>query len=250
MATYTPEQLKSALQRIQENKQSNDPTIAPLYQTVAPKQLSYTPPVDSTKTLDAASDAALRTYQSYVNVTEQQQANREQKEALARAQAAYNSAQNSFVKRGSQRNVSIGGADVPAMGSIGGKYATAKGVGVGRNLATMAFHGMRYTVNRSVAANFQGFLKALWARGYRPSSIGGYNNRNIAGSSRKSLHAYGLAIDIDPGRNPIYYNSKGGRHGLPPNVGALAAKYGLAWGGNWRNTKDYMHFSVPYGGTM
>lgn len=121
--------------------------------------------------------------------------------------------------------------------------------GVGQYLTTVSAGGHSFTVNRYVAPRFVGFVNALVAQGYKPLSIGGYANRNQAnGSGLKSLHAYGLAIDIDPARNPYIRNPVGGRHALPRNVGALAAKYGLSWGGNWRNTKDYMHFSVPYGG--
>lgn len=243
---YHPDQLKSALERIRLQKEQNDPTVAPLYQTTAPKQLTYQAPENSVQILDRANEKALDTYKAYTSVTEQMQANKQAQEALARAQAAYNEAQGNFVKRGSQKSYSGGGGSI----NVPGGYASASGVGVGQNLRTMNFRGLRYTVNASVAPKFQGFLKALWNTGYRPKSIGGYNNRNIAGTNTKSLHSYGMAIDIDPSRNPIYYNGTGGRHGLPANVGALAAKYGLSWGGNWKRTKDYMHFSVPYGGRM
>lgn len=122
-------------------------------------------------------------------------------------------------------------------------------VGVGDYLTTVNVHGLSFTVNKYAAPRFVGFINALWKAGYHPVSVGGYANRNQAnGSGLKSLHAYGLAIDIDPGKNPYYQNPQGGKYALPPNVGALAAKYGLNWGGSWNKTKDYMHFSIPYGG--
>jgi hypothetical protein len=31
---------------------------------------------------------------------------------------------------------------------------------------------------------------------------------------------------------------------MPANIGAMAAKYGLGWGGNWNSSKDTMHFSM------
>lgn len=111
------------------------------------------------------------------------------------------------------------------------------------------WRGRSFTVNAKVAPIFVALLDDLWKAGYRPKVIGGYSNRNIAGTGTQSLHALGYAIDIDPDRNPIYYNSPNHKpHDLPPNVKALAAKYGLKWGGNWKNTKDYMHFSMGYGG--
>lgn len=120
--------------------------------------------------------------------------------------------------------------------------------GVGSNLGHYKWRGFNLTLNKNAAGAFVGFLSALYKRGYRPSSIGSYANRNIAGTNSKSLHAYGLAIDIDPGRNPVTWNGHN-ITALPPGVGALAAKYGLTWGGNWNGSKrDTMHFSVPYGG--
>jgi hypothetical protein len=39
---------------------------------------------------------------------------------------------------------------------------------------------------------------------------------------------------------------------MPPDVGAMAAKFGLGWGGNWKSRKDAMHFSAAQseGGTL
>lgn len=115
-------------------------------------------------------------------------------------------------------------------------------------MKSLKFNGMTYQVNASVAGRFQGFLKALAKQGYVPKSIGGYSNRNIAGTNTKSLHSYGLAIDIDPGSNPVTYGKI--QTTLPKNVGKLASQYGITWGGDWKgNKKDTMHFSVPYFGT-
>jgi hypothetical protein len=147
-----------------------------------------------------------------------------------------------------------GGSPSPGGGSVnvGGSWHDPNGVsgiGVGKNLVTTNWRGFSLTLNSTAMNNFVGFLNALWKTGYRPKDIGSYANRNIAGTSTKSLHAYGLAIDIDPSRNPVTYNGHVVTI-LPAGVAALAAKYGLAWGGNWNGSKtDSMHFSVPYGGT-
>lgn len=114
-------------------------------------------------------------------------------------------------------------------------------------LVTMNYRGHNVTVNRQVKDIFVAFLDDLYKTGYRPVSIGGYSNRNIAGTNTKSLHSYGFAIDIDPQKNPVQHGGSN-RNALPPGIGALAAKYGLSWGGNWNSYKDPMHFSVPYGG--
>ena len=115
-------------------------------------------------------------------------------------------------------------------------------------ITTVNWRGHSFGVNRQVAPIFVALLDDLWKAGYRTKSIGGHADRNIAGTNTPSLHSYGFAIDIDPNLNPVQYGSN--RHALPSNVGALAAKYGLSWGGDWQGSKkDPMHFSVAYGGT-
>ena len=106
--------------------------------------------------------------------------------------------------------------------------------------------GIEYTVAAQYASNFKGFVDELEKSGYKIKSIGGYANRNIAGTNKKSYHSLGAAIDINPSANP---HLKDGRlqTDMPPNVGAIAAKYGLGWGGNWRSSKDAMHFSMGAG---
>lgn len=143
-----------------------------------------------------------------------------------------------------QSNVYVSG------GGGGGNAPVPKGgpLDINAGLGHYKFRNFNLTLNRSVANRFIGFLGALWAQGYRPKSIGSFSDRNIAGTNVKSLHAYGLAIDIDPSKNPVTWNGQI-ITALPPGVGALAARYGLVWGGNWHGSKrDTMHFSVPYGG--
>lgn len=99
----------------------------------------------------------------------------------------------------------------------------------------------RVTTAKGTKKQFKPFLKALAATGYDIDSIGGYNYRNVAGTSRLSEHAYGRAIDLNPGANPM-----GSRlvTDMPSNVGELAELYNLVWGGNWKSKKDAMHFST------
>jgi D-alanyl-D-alanine carboxypeptidase len=86
-----------------------------------------------------------------------------------------------------------------------------------------------------------------------------FNCRFVAGTTRWSMHAYGLAIDVNPIENPYV----AGGHVSPP-AGAPYAdrsrrargvihrhgfvvrafrRIGWEWGGNWSYPKDYMHFS-------
>ncbi|WP_279480232.1 phage tail tape measure protein [Aureimonas sp. SK2] len=112
----------------------------------------------------------------------------------------------------------------------------------GSNLVTIqAPGGAKFQVHAAAAESFQGFVNELEAGGYAidPKTSGGYNHRNKRGGGGLSQHAYGNAIDINWNRNPM------GRQlvtDMPANVSDIAAKHGLSWGGDWKRTKDAMHF--------
>lgn len=132
--------------------------------------------------------------------------------------------------------------NIPYTGSSKGSRAALKGMSPGQNLQTVKTKYGRVTINKKYAQQFTGFINELGGR-YGITSLGGYANRNIAGTSTASLHSYGLAIDINPGANPVTHGKV--RTNLPPNIAQLAAKYGLSWGGSWRGSKkDPMHFSI------
>jgi hypothetical protein len=106
--------------------------------------------------------------------------------------------------------------------------------------------GRYFTVAREHAPRFQGFLSELEKAGYNidQSQSGGYNYRTIAGSNKLSNHAHGAALDINWSQNP--------RDGSIGHIGktlgadrvrSLASKYGLRWGGDYKNP-DAMHFEV------
>ena len=72
----------------------------------------------------------------------------------------------------------------------------------------------------------------------------GYAFRDIRGVTGKlSNHSSGTAIDLNATKHPL------GKIGTFPNekvpmIRALAKKYGLIWGGDYRNRKDEMHFEI------
>lgn len=101
--------------------------------------------------------------------------------------------------------------------------------------------GQRWQVYREAAPSYQGFLSELAATGYPLASSGGFNYRNIRGSDRLSQHAFGTAIDLNAAANPRVAPGGAVVTDLPANVGEIAAKYGLEWGGNWKRP-DAMHF--------
>ena len=84
------------------------------------------------------------------------------------------------------------------------------------------------------------------------NNTSGFNYRTVDGSQRLSLHAYGLAIDLNPYLNP--YVRIGRRQVRPYNpatpgtivhgdiVHKAFTSRGWQWGGDWKNDKDYQHF--------
>jgi hypothetical protein len=71
-----------------------------------------------------------------------------------------------------------------------------------------------------------------------------YAFRMVRGTTDKlSCHSSGTAIDLNALQHPL---GKAGTFAAEkvPMIQALAKKYGLTWGGDYRNRKDEMHFEV------
>jgi len=72
----------------------------------------------------------------------------------------------------------------------------------------------------------------------------GYAYRDVRGSTTTlSNHSSGTAIDLNATQHPL---GKVGTFPIEkvPMIRALAKKYGLIWGGDYRGRKDEMHFEV------
>jgi len=72
----------------------------------------------------------------------------------------------------------------------------------------------------------------------------GYCFRMVRGSEENlSNHSSGTAIDLNASHHAL---GKVGTFetGKVPMIQALAKKYGLRWGGDYKNRKDEMHFEV------
>jgi len=75
----------------------------------------------------------------------------------------------------------------------------------------------------------------------------GYCFRMVRGTTDKlSNHSSGTAIDLNATQHAL---GKVGTFeaGKVPMIRALAKKYGLTWGGDYKNRKDEMHFEVNIG---
>lgn len=97
------------------------------------------------------------------------------------------------------------------------------------------------TCNTGMLPQLRAALNDVVAQGlskYVYQTAGCYNARFIAGSTRLSNHAFGMAIDINSAEN-----GRGGRGQMNPSVVRIFEKWGFAWGGTWKYT-DPMHFEL------
>lgn len=81
---------------------------------------------------------------------------------------------------------------------------------------------------------------------YKIDTVYGYNCRKVRGTSSWSAHAFGMAVDINPERNPFGSTLITDMVDLPnppPSFVQLFLSEGWGWGGNWSSKKDAMHFS-------
>lgn len=91
--------------------------------------------------------------------------------------------------------------------------------------------------------------KALIATGYVPDSVWSFNCRKIGGTNSWSLHAYGIAIDIDAPDNPYSPGDPFSGKFTEDQVAAVEAIRSTggaqvwAWGGRW-SKPDRMHWQI------
>jgi peptidoglycan LD-endopeptidase CwlK len=82
-----------------------------------------------------------------------------------------------------------------------------------------------------------------------------FNYRLIAGTNRLSLHAFGVAVDLNPRQNPVIYEDgqiqPSGAIYRPEAPGTLTEsspivkaflQRGWNWGGHFQHFRDYHHF--------
>jgi hypothetical protein len=128
-------------------------------------------------------------------------------------------------------------------------------------------------VNRLIADAVRALARALESTGYAARRVGGYYDRTIHGTTRRSLHAYGLAVDIDAAHNPHRRGQPGPARFSPPGADQAARRADVAagradtsftpeqiaavhairtadghrvfyWAGGWRTSPDAMHFQI------
>lgn len=122
--------------------------------------------------------------------------------------------------------------------------------------------GMRFPIAKARLMNhYNGNDSASTA----DNNTSSFNARKSVGGSSLSMHAYGLAIDLNPVQNPYvtrsgstlrvarqhaagYVNRSLPRPGMAESVIDVFADHGfLVWGGDWHNPIDYQHFQASRG---
>lgn len=131
----------------------------------------------------------------------------------------------------------------PGAGEVPVSTSTAPG-GARQLSSIRSKSGPSAQVSSQYAKNFQGLIDWFDSQGYKIKSLGGYADRNIAGTNTPSYHSKGEAIDINPAENPM-----GSQRitDMPQGTRQAAKSMGLGWGLDWQNKSDAMHFSAGRG---
>ncbi len=114
-----------------------------------------------------------------------------------------------------------------------------------RNIVTRSVPILgRVTCNRRFIAPLRRALSDLERRGLstlvdRGDFAGCYAPRRIPGSGSLSLHAWGLAIDLNASSNPQFGSSRN-----DPRLVRAMERAGFTWGGRWPTAPDPMHFEL------
>lgn len=141
-----------------------------------------------------------------------------------------------------------------------------------QQMTTVRVLSHRTPVNPRAVEAFRAFDRALREAGFVARSTWAYNCRAIRGTTNYSLHAYGLAVDVDPRTNPHRLRTTGpvrfspeatqagrgrdviaGRADTSFTVAQIEAVEAIrtvdglqvfGWGGRWRTSHDSMHFQI------
>ncbi|WP_395110162.1 D-Ala-D-Ala carboxypeptidase family metallohydrolase [Actinomadura sp. SCN-SB] len=143
---------------------------------------------------------------------------------------------------------------------------------VDKDMVDLQVLSTRTPVNPLTVDAWTALAQALRSTGYEAKGTWSYTCRLIANSTQRSLHSFGIALDIDPSENPHLMNTVGpvrfsaaptraGRSAdvaagradtvfTPQQIAAVEAIRtvdGLrvfAWGGRWTSSHDSMHFQI------
>lgn len=125
----------------------------------------------------------------------------------------------------------------------------APGPALEKKLVTVPFIDARVRVHPLVAPALSAVeirLKVVLAKEPKirkfVHDLGGtYNDRPIAGTDRKSAHAYGIAIDLSVPESAYWRNTPRFSNRFPKEIIDAFEAEGFIWGGRWAHF-DTMHF--------
>ncbi len=110
---------------------------------------------------------------------------------------------------------------------------------------------MQLRVHKSLTREFMGAFQDMYAIGFpvRAADTDTYNWRSMVSGRNRSHHSYGCVVDLNWGSNPMIGKTEGkyrpgvDPYSVTPQVVAIWKKHGFYWGGAWKSSKDYMHFT-------
>ena len=120
-------------------------------------------------------------------------------------------------------------------------------------LVRVALHGDGKVTVRDVAVDAVRALNAvLVAHDYRTrvADTGAYNCRRVTGGTGYSLHAYGIALDLNWNSNPYRTDAKlitdmpAAMTNAIKRIRTRSGRQVWGWGGDYRTIKDAMHFEI------
>lgn len=76
---------------------------------------------------------------------------------------------------------------------------------------------------------------------YLTTPGGGFNWRPIKNTNRRSVHSYGIAVDINVKQSDYWLNGGTYRNRIPCEIAEVFEKHGFVWGAKWFHF-DTMHF--------
>ncbi len=113
------------------------------------------------------------------------------------------------------------------------------------NTELTTFMGKEVRVNKKITSCLKAVewdLNNIYKTKYDVKYIYGASQVD-ANNPTNYFHAYGGAVDINPPDNPYYPDCKTScPHDMPANWVRAFKKHGFFWGGNFKDSKDYMHF--------
>ncbi len=122
-----------------------------------------------------------------------------------------------------------------------------------RDLSMFAFQsGAKAHVATETTDAWRALDQVMQRHRYEPRSndTGGYNCRAITGGTDYSLHAYGIAVDVNWSTNPYRKDGRLVTDMKPEMIADIKAIKSLGgasvfrWGGDYSGAKDAMHFEV------